>query len=166
MLKSSPPGTRPAAMRTMPIRKTVALTRNIGSIGKRQLCELAEKQILRTSVHDSAVFRLRITYAGIISKKAWRLKRISNKAHLGLPPRGWNLEHTLLEAILLIDFLPFKAGSEQRPHQKTQSIQRETLDSELLVPNVGLSKYSKKELKKEKRLVFFRTYVGGSDGTR
>ena len=55
-------------------------------------------------------------------------------------------------------------GSEQRPHQKTQSIQRKTLGSGLLAPNVGLSKYSKKEAKKEKRLVLFRTYVGGSDG--
>jgi hypothetical protein len=55
-------------------------------------------------------------------------------------------------------------GSEQRPHQKTQSIQRKTLDSDLLAPNVGPSKCSTKEAKKEKRLVLFRTYDGGSDG--
>jgi hypothetical protein len=40
----------------MPIRKTVALTRNIGSIGKRQLCELAEKQVLRARINYGAVF--------------------------------------------------------------------------------------------------------------
>jgi hypothetical protein len=98
MLKSSPPGTRTAAMRTMPIRKIVPLTRNIGSISKRQLCKLAEKQVLRTSIHNCTVFGLRITYAGIISKKAWRLKRISDKAHLGLPPLDRNLEQASLEA--------------------------------------------------------------------
>jgi len=70
MLKSSPPGTRAAAMRAMPIKKTVSLTRNVSSINKRQLCELAEKQVLRANIHNNTVFGLRITYAGIISKKA------------------------------------------------------------------------------------------------
>ncbi|MGO8805622.1 MAG: hypothetical protein ACLQO7_03315 [Candidatus Bathyarchaeia archaeon] len=85
-------------MRTMSISKTVPLTRNIGSISQRQLCKLAEKQVLRTNIHNSTVFRLRITYAGIISKKAWRLKRIRDKAQLGLPPLDRNLEQASLEA--------------------------------------------------------------------
>ena len=153
-LKRSPPGTRAAAMRTMPISKTVTLTRNVGSISERQLCKLTEKQVLRTTINYSAVFWWRITYAWIVSEKAGRLKRISDKAHLGLPPLGWNLEQTLLEDSWLIDFLPFKAGSEQRPHQKTQSTQRGSSTFWFSVKS--------KRLKKEKKSVPFLGWVGGA----
>jgi hypothetical protein len=68
-----------------------------------------------------------------------------------------SFEQASLDAIRLIAHLRGLVGSEQRPHQKTQSIQKKTLDSTLLAPNVGLSEYAKKEVKKEKSLVLFRT---------
>ena len=43
-------------MRTMPINKTVTLTRNIGAVSELQLGKLAEKQILRANVNYWAVF--------------------------------------------------------------------------------------------------------------
>ena len=78
-----------------------------------------------------------------------------------------NLEQASLDAIRLIAHLRWFVGSEQRPHQKTQSMQRKTLVSNRLAPNVGFSKYLKKEVKVlEKNLVLFRTYDGGPAGIR
>jgi hypothetical protein len=83
----------------------------------------------------------------------------------------------LLEAKRLTDFLPITEGSEQRPHQKTQSMQHSTssvvkateptLEDSLPKTDeeaIWSIRLGKNDSKTEKKLVLFRTYVGGSDG--
>lgn len=59
------------------------------------------------------------------------LRFIHGTPSFGRLPLGRNKEHASLEAMRLTDFLPTKDGSEQRPHQKTQSIHCGSLPEKL-----------------------------------
>jgi hypothetical protein len=88
---------------------------------------------------------------------------------------GLNLSQASADAMRVIDFLPCIVGSEQRPHQKTQSMHWKTLleKSESFLPKLNLWLFLKKKKEGEKQDKFvlgeagpvgFEPTISGSEG--